>query len=50
MLAAVALLITVGSGFKGAACVIPQAANDIRPEVKIEQLIRLIAILLGRKH
>jgi hypothetical protein len=27
----------------GAACVIPQRANDIRLEIKIEQVIRLIA-------
>jgi len=33
----------------GAACVIPQTANDIRPEVKIEEVIRLMAILLERE-
>jgi hypothetical protein len=41
-----ALLVTTAeSGAMGAACVIPQAANDIKVEVKTEQVIRLIDIL-----
>jgi len=34
-------------GYPLAGCVIPQTARDIKPEVKIEQVIPLIAILLS---
>jgi len=44
-----ALAIAGGSGLIGAACVIPQTAKDIRPDAKIEQAIRLIAILLEQE-
>lgn len=40
-----ALAIAGGTGLIGAACVIPQTARDIRPDAKIEQAIRLIAIV-----
>ena len=45
---AVWLGITGESGTMGVACVIPQTAKDIEPETKIEQEIRLIAVLPGR--
>ena len=38
-----------GSGLIGAACVIPQKAKYIRLDAKIEQAIRLIAILLEQR-
>ena len=45
-----ALLATIGgSGAMGVACVIPQKANDIMLEVKIEQVIRLIAFRRERE-
>jgi hypothetical protein len=46
---AVLLVAGAKSGAMGAACVIPHTAKDIKPEVKIEQAIRLIEILAERE-